>query len=267
MMFLEAVLAGLVISAASYFARFLSGSGAIATFLFAVPIFGLGGWRFTVPVLTFFISSSLLSRFNGDGKKNLSDLFAKSIRRDAGQVLANGGVPTLLVILWYMQSDERYYLAYLGSLSAVAADTWSTELGVLSRKQPRLITNLVRVTRGTSGAISPLGVSAGLLGSILIFVSAIWWLRGTQLDATSMWVVLFAVVLSGLIGNLGDSVLGATLQAQYRCDSCGKVTERKLHCRGSSSILARGQKWMTNDIVNLICSLVGGGVGFCSVPF
>lgn len=263
----QALIAAAIVSLISYFARFLTLSGAAATFLLAVPIYGLGGWRWTVPILTFFISSSLLSRVKADRKKELSSMFAKSSRRDAGQVAANGGIAGLLVLIWWYSGQEIFYLVYLGAICAVTADTWSTELGILSGKEPRLITNFAVVPRGTSGAVTALGTLAGLLGCVLIFFSGLAWYDLISAEVGSRVSLFVLLLFSGTLANLVDSLLGATLQAQYGCAGCGKITERRTHCRGAPTIVVRGRRWITNDVLNFLCSAVGAAVAFMASQF
>jgi uncharacterized membrane protein len=68
--------------------------------------------------------------------------------------------------------------------------------------------------------------------------------------------VVAVIVVSGLLGSLIDSLLGATLQAQYRCIKCGKMTERVVHC-GVPATLLSGFRWLNNDFVNWCCAASG----------
>ena len=123
-------------------AHALSPSGALAAALTGGLIFGLGGLPWAALLLTFFISSSLLSRLFAGRKAGVSEKFSKGHQRDWGQVLANGGLGALLVTgyaLW--PESPAWWAAYVGAMAAVNADTWATELGVLSRSAPRLITS------------------------------------------------------------------------------------------------------------------------------
>jgi len=61
-----------------------------------------------------------------------------------------------------------------------------------------------------------------------------------------------------VVGAIADSVLGATLQARRRCDTCNRETERLVHDCGAESRAVRGLGWMDNDIVNFLSGALGG---------
>jgi uncharacterized protein (TIGR00297 family) len=250
-----------IIAVLAWRAGSLSVSGAWAAFITGGLIFGLGGLPWAVLLLTFFISSSGLSRAFSRRKAILAEKFAKGSRRDWGQVLANGGLGALLAVGYSITPHPEWlWLAFAGAMAAVNADTWSTELGVLSPAPPRMITSWVKVERGTSGGITLTGTLAALAGATLVGIMAV------AFKPASGWLSgLGIIVLAGLLGSLFDSVLGATVQAIYWCPTCGKETERHpVHICGSQTDQVRGWSWINNDMVNFACSLMGaflaGGV-------
>ena len=87
--------------------------------------------------------------------------------------LANGGLGAILAILYSLRPNPLLFIAFVGAMAAVNADTWSTDIGILSPSPPRLITSGRRVTPGTSGAISLPGTIAALLGALLIGLLAL----------------------------------------------------------------------------------------------
>jgi uncharacterized protein (TIGR00297 family) len=248
---------GALIGFIAYRAKALSLSGALGATLTGGLIFGLGGIPWAVLLLTFFISSSALSRFSARNKAILGEKFSKGSQRDIGQVLANGGLGALLAVAYAVFPDQDWpWIAFAGAMAAVNADTWATELGVLSRRPPRLITNGRVVERGASGAVSLTGYLAALAGATLIGFSA-----GLFSPTLPPWEVLALIMLAGLAGSTFDSFLGATVQAIYYCPQCQKETERyPLHLCGESTSLMRGWHWLNNDLVNFFCSLAGAGV-------
>ena len=242
----------------AFVAGALSRSGAWAAALSGGLIFGLGRLPWSVLLLLFFISSSLLSRLFKQRKIAVSEKFSKGSQRDWGQVFANGGLGAMLVIVHALFPTQVWpFVAFVGAMAAVNADTWATELGVLSSSPPRLITSGKIVEQGTSGGVSLLGTSATLLGALLIGLGAAIFdpLMDPSLD---FWILVFAAVLGGLAGSLFDSLLGATSQAIYYCSCCEKETERyPLHVCGTQTSLIRGWGWLNNDLVNFACSLFG----------
>ncbi len=239
-------------------ARALNRSGMGASFLLGSVIMGLGGLPWAILLMGFFISSSLLSRLFKKQKGMLDEKYAKGSERDAGQVLANGGIAGLAVLahVAFPQSPLPW-LAFAGALAAANADTWATELGTLSPQLPRKITTFKMVERGTSGGVTLTGTFAALCGSAFIALLAFLIPPGELVNGQNVsWFGFISV--AGLGGSLVDSLLGASLQAIYRCPVCNKETERyPTHTCGSATTLLRGIAWLNNDWVNTLCTLSG----------
>lgn len=242
----------------------LSQSGAVGALVVGTLIFGLGGWVWGVLLAVFFISSSLLSHFKEREKAAVAEKFEKGHRRDMGQVLANGGLGAVIALLSVVVPESAvptgtWFFLFLGVMATVTADTWATELGTLSKGAPRLITNGRAVEVGTSGGVSPLGTGVSFAGGLLIGLMAGLLAPVSGLLPWSAALPLALIgALSGAAGSLIDSLMGATIQQIYFCDTCQKETERRLHRCGTTTRPLRGWAWMHNDMVNLISSLGGG---------
>ncbi len=249
----------IAVAAVAYRLQALDISGAAAAVLEGALIFGLGGIPGAILLLAFFISSSLLSRLFGRRKNPLAEKYAKGSRRDAGQVLANGGLATLFIVLGALFPGQNWpWIGFAGSLAAVNADTWATEIGVLSPSEPRLISSGRIVERGASGGVSLTGTLAALAGAALIAVLAVAF-AANPLVPSLLALAVFS--LAGAAGSLFDSWLGATVQAIYTCPACCKETERHpVHLCGAPTTLVRGWPWLNNDWVNLSCSLAGAAL-------
>ncbi len=244
---------GALVAFLAYQAGALNRSGSWAAALIGGVIFGWGGLSWAVLLLTFFISSSALSRSFSERKAALIDKFSKGSRRDHGQVLANGGLGALLVGVHALFPNQAWpFIAYAGAMATVNADTWATELGVLSPTPARLITTGRVVEPGTSGGVTVLGYLASLAGAGLIGLEA-----GAS-TKNNLFVLVAIIVLGGLVGTTFDSILGATVQAINFCPSCHKETERHpLHGCGNQTSHLRGWGWLNNDWVNFISAFVG----------
>ncbi len=248
-------LLAIAIAFLAYRAHSLNKSGAIAAAFVGTIIFGVGGWQWAILLLTFFITSSALSRAFKKQKSKLEEKYSKGHERDAGQVFGNGGIAALFALLHGVVPEAAWpWLGFAAALAAVNADTWATELGVLNPRPPRMITNLSKqVEKGTSGGVSLVGTLAALAGAALIASLAIL-LSPTPLITNYYLLITF----SGLAGSLFDSLLGATVQAIYFCPKDQKETERHpVHTCGTETVHLRGWRWLTNDWVNFACGAVG----------
>ncbi len=225
-------------------------SGSIAQFVLAFLIFGLGGIKWTVPIITFFLTASLLSKLRVKKNSAVDNFFEKSGERDYLQVLANGGIGGMLVVLAQFYKPELLFAVYVSSLSAVCADTFATEIGTLKKLMPVNILTLRKVEQGTSGGISLPGTAGAILGAFIIPISSLSWI------STNLIFFVVSATAAGFLGSIVDSILGASVQAQFKCGVCNKITEKKNHC-GYSTSLCKGYSWINNDTVNFIASLSG----------
>ena len=265
------IAAGLVLSAIiawlAYRRKTLTQSGVLGAILTGTAIFGFGGPDWGLLLIAFFVSSSLLTRYKEAAKAQVTEQFAKGGPRDLWQALANGGIAALLAVAYGLTGAAHLPLlfAFVGAIAEANADTWATELGVLSRQTPRMITTRKAVAPGTSGGVTWDGAGAALAAAALIggLAAVLGRLGGMSSDKAVMLLPVGA--LAGVIGSLVDSLLGATWQGIYYCDACGKETERELHRCGNRTRLMRGWRALNNDWVNLLGTLVGavvaGGLG------
>ena len=75
--------------------------------------------------------------------------------------------------------------------------------------------------------------------------------------------IFLLITLSGLLGSLFDSLLGATVQAMYFCPTDQKETEKHpLHTCGTLTVHTRGWTWLDNDWVNFACGAFGAATMF-----
>jgi uncharacterized protein (TIGR00297 family) len=228
----------------------LTRSGAIAATIVGTLAFAVG-WTWAVLLLSYFVSSSLLSRVGRATKeRRTSDIVAKSGARDAIQVLANGAVFAGAAAAMLVRPDIRWVALGAGALAASAADTWATEAGTLWGGEPRSILSWNAVPTGTSGGVSVIGSVAAVAGGG--FMAAVLLALGWRASVASM------VLVAGVAGALIDSLLGATLQSRRWCEVCSRETERITHECGAATIPKRGLSWMNNDVVNFLSTVAGG---------
>jgi uncharacterized protein (TIGR00297 family) len=248
---LASALLGVGVAVFAYTRRALTLDGALGAAVLGCVVFARGGLPAAAALLAFFSSSSALSSL-GEQRKQYSPLAqAKGARRDLAQVLANGGLATLSIGLGGRANGSG---GFLGALATAGADTWATELGMLARSAPRLITTLEPVEAGTSGGVTAQGLAASIGGALCVGLS--WSVLGGGRSG------LPTALVAGVLGALCDSLVGATVQALYRCPACAVLTEEAVHPRcGQRANLVRGWAWVTNDTVNALATLAGAGIG------
>ena len=223
-----------------------SASGSIAAGLFGWTLLYLGSLAWIAPVGWFFVSSSLLS------KVRRTNVGPKDHVRNGIQVLANGGVGWLLLLLYSVTQNPIYFAGFVGSFAAATADTWGTEVGRLVGSTTRSVITWQPVEKGESGGISWQGTLGGTMGGITVACAVFLF---DSLDSSSAGAQLvLGIAVAGVLGSLADSILGATIQARYIDPETGLVVEEK---PDSTTQLHSGISYLTNDAVNVLC--VGTG--------
>ncbi|MEM1994832.1 MAG: DUF92 domain-containing protein [Nitrososphaerales archaeon] len=236
----------------------LSRSGALASILIGMVILvGSGSWSWLILIIIFFTAASFFTHFKYNYKRGIGAAEAKGGARSWLNAASNGGAAALFAAAEYAVGGDIFAAAFLGVVATAASDTLATEVGLLSRVKPRLITNLrLQVEPGTSGGVTPLGTFMAVVGALIIGLAAA--VLGF-FDGTVFKVIVVAAV-GGVLGSIADSLLGALLQEKYRCVVCGKVVEQPMH-HGSKGLFVSGIHRLDNNLVNLTSTFIGAFIG------
>ena len=241
-------------------------SGFVAGMILGGVVIVFGGWDAFIVIAFFHVVAAAFTRFRYEKKRRMGVAQEKGGARGWGNVVANGAWAAAAVGFESIVGGRGFVGAYLASVSTGLADTLATEIGLLSRREPRLITDLRKtVERGASGGVTPLGTSVALLASATIGALAVA-LTGPigvdgMLAGTPASTMLLTSVVGGLVGTTADSIIGATVQGMYVCESCGKTTEKRVHC-GIPSRRIRGHPFIDNNVVNFTSIFVSFVIGY-----
>ena len=223
--------------------------GTVAAFLTAVLLYAFGGIWVASSLILFFVLGSFVSKLNNDQKRKAESLQEDTGARTWKQVLSNSFPAVVMVVIVYFFPDQMVLrLLALAVFAAAAADTFSSELGMLSKAKVFNILNFKPIEKGLSGGVSWIGLLAGLLGSTLIALLAFpeFGLRG-----------FIVSIVIGFMGSIIDSILGAVIQRKY-VGTNGGLQDKPNHPLDKP---IRGFKWISNGMVNFlslsIVSIVG----------
>ncbi|MGY3215171.1 DUF92 domain-containing protein [Mucilaginibacter sp. HD30] len=211
----------------SYATGKLTPGGSLTGGCIGLVIFKGGGLPCFVMLTFFFVIASAATKWQREKKVMMNAAEQSKGRRNAAQVLANGGVAALLGLWGWLQPGNLSLteLMIAGSIAAATADTLSSELGTVYGRRFYNIITLKKDTRGLDGVISLEGTLIGIAGA-----SAIAAIHCIGFGWNERFII---IILAGFTGNLVDSVLGAWL-------------ERK--------------RLIGNNVVNFLNTAAGGGI-------
>ncbi|THW26949.1 hypothetical protein D6D10_05188 [Aureobasidium pullulans] len=231
----------------------------------------------------FFIAGTVGTKINHSQKATLTQSATGGVggegARNYAQVLANSGTASVL-ILWHLYASQNgtnlktfgltdvLPFGIAASYAAAAADTLSSELGILSPTSPVLITAPWRsVPRGTNGGVTITGLLAGLAGSVFISSLAYFTLpySGTAWTGDAKFMFWVTLTAAGFSGTLLDSLLGALVQATVEDKSSGRVVEgdngKRVKVTQGGSRVQRGIDLLNNNGVNFAMAATVAAVG------
>eukprot|EP01132_Coremiostelium_polycephalum_P008396 gene8396-10312_t len=201
----------------------LSLSGAISAWIVGV-ISCSSNWMFGITLLSFYLSSSKLTKYKSSIKKQLEDNHKEGGNRNYIQVFSNSLTATIISAIFifispssssttFIDFNYNYYTSFLicsliGHYGCCNGDTWASELGILSKDNPILITTMKRVPKGTNGGISSLGMMASIAGGT--FIGLVYYLLNplfnrsidpSLIHSNQIYIILLGT-FAGTIGSL-----------------------------------------------------------------
>lgn len=242
-----------ILSILAYTLQYLDREGAIAGIVIGSIILVGGGWSALLIMMIFFIISVFSTRLKYNYKRHLGFGQEKGGKRGWRNTIANGSVAAISILIGSYFGGEIFSAAFLGAMATSMADTLATEIGLLSKSRPRLITNLSKkVGAGTSGGVSLLGELVLIGGSLMIGLLAFLF----KFSEISIIGLILITLSGGIVGSHVDSILGATIQSMNKCIICGSITESNIHHNKSTESF-KGLKIIDNNTVNFLSTLSG----------
>lgn len=263
------------ITARAYRKKQLTPAGCVAAWIVGFVAAASSAWDLCA-LLAFFFSSTFITKFGAKLKGKIDTEYHASGNRSAWQVACNGGAATALLLLWLWgggrllganeaESAVRVRIAILAHYCATQGDTWSSEIGVLSRAAPRLIIGLRTVPPGTNGGVSPLGFAAAVLGGALLSLLVYF---STFFDDVGIPAgTVFGVgVFAAFVGSAFDSVLGQLLQLSVQLPGGKIVSEWPSGRQAAGARHISGVALLSNNAVNFIVAAVVMAGAFFAAP-
>ncbi len=249
--------------------RSLDPSGAIAAAIMGVVVLWTTQVEGLLLLLVFFVGANVVGKVSkrlqakAFGKDSIGIIEKKGSRRDLMQVLANGLMAMVAGLIWYVCGSFPALVMFGASIAEAAADTFAGEVGRLSKNPPVSIRTFTPVPKGLSGGVTLLGTVAAFVSSIIIGLCwfALFGVKGGVMGAS-------VICLTGFVGSVVDSYLGACVQARYRDSDTGMLTEQDSK-DGVPFELVQGVRWVDNDMVNLLSNVFASvfAFGMASILF
>lgn len=216
--------------------KLLTPAGLMHAIALGILIWGCLGWQGYAVVMFYFLVGSAVTKVGiaqkeaegiaekRSGARGPENVWGSALVGALCAVTAVVSVPIMVFAPIAPLVISLLLLGYVASFSTKLADTCASEIGKAYGKRTFLITTLKPVPRGTEGAVSLEGTLAGIVAAIAI--SVIGWAVGL---ITPIGIPI-CVVAAFIATNL-ESVIGATLQTKF--------------------------EWLTNEIVNILNTLIG----------
>ena len=206
---------------------------------------GISGIGFVIGCYAVMITVSLIGKAL---KNDISSMVKKTKGKDITEIFVNGAWALLAIILYALTKNNAFFAISLISMSGGFVDSLASDIGTLSKKRPYDIFKRIYVEKGESGGMTLLGSLSSLIGAVL-FALAVTLICSLPAYCAA---VITAITYTGC---LADTAMGSLFQVKYRCNTCGRITEREEHC-GNPTEKIGGITFMNNDTVNLLSGAI-----------
>lgn len=241
----------------------LTQSGAIAAWFVGYLSVATGLRGFVL--LFFYQIGSWATKYKKSIKQQKDATAAEGSARGASQVLACSIIAVVLSLLRARYCGEEEPIEYdkdplaasltcaiLAHHATCLADTLASELGLLAKQTPVMITQPWKhVPPGTNGGVTVMGTLWSGAGGFLMGASQILMDRISGLSPLNVAFTLVFGSLCGIAGSLFDSFLGATIQATYYDTDTKRVYHAGME-RPKTAELVSGVNILSNEQVNLV---------------
>ena len=241
--------AALVILVYAFRKEAITPDGMVAALLTAVTLYTLGGFLLGSSLILFFILGTGVSKMKTKEKHEAEKTQEHTGARNWKQVLANSLPAVILSWIYFFTEEPIYLFLAFTVFSAAASDTFSSEIGMMSKGKVYHILTGKPLPMGVSGGVTLQGLVASIVGSVLLSLPI--------LLAFGPEEYLLGVLL-GFFGTIIDSVLGASLQRKYE-DVSGKLQDIPAH---AMDLPKKGFRLVSNNAVNLLSLTLVAIVGY-----
>mmetsp|Transcript_70096 Transcript_70096/g.142361 ORF Transcript_70096/g.142361 Transcript_70096/m.142361 type:complete len:305 (-) Transcript_70096:1349-2263(-) len=267
------------LSLRAYKKKSLTPAGSIAAFSVAFLLVG-SGLR-GLNLFTFYFVSIKATKFKKEYKATIDGTIAShggSTTRGTSQVLACSFLATVLsvihaiycgaerVIVFDPANDvallsSRLTCGIIAHHATCLADTLASELGILSKSSPRLITQpWKQVPSGTNGGVTSTGFFWSAMGGVIIGFSTLLldFFSGIKNESDvdgfgyAIRMMLYSLTC-GLLGSILDSLSGATVQQSYFDPDTKMVYQEEDNRPKTTALVVKSSmNLLTNELVNLV---------------
>ncbi len=188
----------------SYQLKLLTGFAAFWGTVIALLLFYCFGYTGLCLMSAFFIFGNAVTSFSLWKSKRRKTVYRE--KRTASQVLANGGLAGIISITYLITHEQTMLLPLMiaAVFASTTSDTFSSELGIIYGKNSYNLLTFKKEWPGADGLVSLEGSLCGVIGAALIAVIF------CAMNGWNSW--FWWIFISGVGGNLADSVLGLLFQ-------------------------------------------------------
>lgn len=173
-------------------------------------IYAGSGFTGLAMMTVFFILGTAATSWQKERKLDIRSHAAHQTTRTTGQVLANAGVAGLAGLLNMLpHSHGSFVIVMAACFASAAADTLSSELGMVYGRRFYNVLTGRRDIKGLDGVVSLEGLLIGIAAAAII---ALVYMIGLGWNGR----VFLIIVVAGAFGNWVDSVLGALFERKGR---------------------------------------------------